>query len=301
MVAVAQKAASNAGPGPPAWLPLVGLPAAAVWLAAEWPAWMLMWMLALSIYAALKWLSFADCVAGYETTAGRAAGYLLAWPGMDAKAFLGTDRVVERPASRQSIWATAKVALGLILFGAATMLVGSRPLIAGWIGMAGIVFTVHFGLFHLLSLAWRQAGVAAEPIMDNPLRSSSLADFWGRRWNRAFRDLGHRYIFWPLAGTAGATKATLAVFLVSGIIHDAVISIPAGAGFGLPTLYFLVQAVGLWVERSRFGKYLGLRKGTTGKLFCAAVILGPACLLFHRPFVTRVVVPMLVDMKSMWG
>ena len=37
----------------------------------------------------------------------------------------------------------------------------------GPIGMVGAIFMLHFGLFHLLSLAWRHAGVNAVPLMRN--------------------------------------------------------------------------------------------------------------------------------------
>jgi hypothetical protein len=277
-----------------AWPPLVTLPVAAVWLAAEWPSWVFMWVLAFSIYAGLKWLSFAASVHPSESTVGQSLGYLLLWPGMDAKSFFATDQAVERPSLSEWLLVLAKVALGAVLIVAAASLVGRYPMIAGWIGMAGCVFTLHFGLFHLLSVVWRRAGVDAPPIMDTPVLASSLSDFWGRRWNLAFRDLAHAYVFRPLVGRLGIARTTMAVFLVSGIVHDAVISIPARGGFGLPTLYFAIQGVGVLFERSRLGKRVGTRKGMTGRLFCATVTLGPVFLLFHQPFVERVIVPMFV-------
>jgi hypothetical protein len=108
----------------------------------------------------------------------------------------------------------------------------------------------------------------------------------------SFRDLAHAFVFRPLVGTWGVAGATIAVFCVSGLIHDLVISGAAGAGFGGPTIYFLIQAAGLLIERSHVGKRVGLGRGCVGWVFCAIVTLGPVGLLFHRPFIECVAVPM---------
>ena len=84
-----------------------------------------------------------------------------------------------------------------------------------------------------------------------------------------------------------------AVFLFSGVLHDLAISVPARAGYGLPTLYFLLQAIGVEIERSAFGRRWHLRGGLPGWLFAATLILVPVCLLFHPPFIRHVVVPFL--------
>jgi hypothetical protein len=39
---------------------------------------------------------------------------------------------------------------------------------------------------HATGGAWRLAGVDRRPLFLAPLRSTSLAEFWGRRWNLAF-------------------------------------------------------------------------------------------------------------------
>ena len=284
-----------------AWLPLAVLPLAAAWTTAARPRWAFMWALAASVYAGLKWLTLADS-AGAAARAGlpRSAGYLLLWPGMNAVVFLGPAAGLPRPACGEWALASAKLAFGLLLiYGVAPLTIDDSPLLAGWLGMAGVVFVLHFGLFHLLSICWRRAGVDAPPLMHAPVLSASLSEFWGRRWNVAFRDLAHAYVFRPLVGRWGATAATLAVFLVSGVVHDLVISAPAGAGYGLPTMYFLLQAVGLITERSRPGRLVGLGRGPLGRVYCYLVTVGPAGLVFHRPFVERVVIPMLDAVGSL--
>ncbi len=42
------------------------------------------------------------------------------------------------------------------------------PVLAGAMGMTGIVLLLHFGTFHLLSCLWRTAGIQAVPIMNRP-------------------------------------------------------------------------------------------------------------------------------------
>lgn len=298
MASVVEDRVAAQPPNLAAWLPLVILPVMVSLLAVGWPAWVFMWVLAISIYAGLKWLTFADCAAGNDPRLGRSLAYLFLWPGMDAKSFFASPDSVKRPLLGEWLFAIAKFVLGVLLIVVAVLLVNNHPMIAGWVGMIGIAFTLHFGLFQVLSVIWRQVGIDAKPIMNKPILASSISDYWGKRWNLAFRDLAHTYVFRPTAGRLGIAGATLAVFLISGVVHDVVISFPARAGFGLPTLYFLIQGVGLLFERSWLGKRLGMGKGLFGRFFCAAVVLGPILLLLHRPFVERVVVPMLTAIGS---
>ena len=86
----------------------------------------------------------------------------------------------------------------------------------------------------------------------------------------------------------------ICVFLVSGLIHELVISVPAGKGYGLPTAYFLIQAAALFTERSMLGRRWGLGRGVRGRVFAWACVLLPAAILFHPAFAKEVIVP-LVD------
>ena len=277
-----------------AWLPLVVLPVATFWLTAAAPARVQLWALAISIFAGFKWLTIAVSPVARGARLSQAAGYLFLWTGMDADAFFDADRKPVAVRWSEVAWSIGQMMAGLyILLDLAPRLTASHPLIAGWLTMTGIVSILHFGLSHWLSIAWRTAGVDAHHIMDKPLLATSLADFWSRRWNLAFRDLMYRFVFQPLTPSVGAASASMAVFFVSGLIHDAVISTAARGGWGLPTLYFLIQGAALLIERSRLGRRVGLGRGVVGRLFAAAVIVSPAGLLFHPPFMTRVVLPML--------
>ncbi|HET6328168.1 MAG TPA: MBOAT family protein [Planctomycetaceae bacterium] len=293
MATVVHKRAGVHFPSISAWWPTVVLPTAFAALFAGEPRWVWMWAFAFGIYAGLKWLSFVTFQDRCGANPWRSAAYLILWPGMDAAAFLDTRRRAVPPSGREWVSAAVKVGCGLALLILVVPAVAPHSLFAaGWIGISALCCALHFGLFDLLSLGWRQAGIEAVAIMHAPVRSVSLSEFWGRRWNLAFRDLAHAFVFRPLVGVWGVTSATIAVFVASGLIHDLVISGAAGAGFGWPTLYFLIQAAGLFIERSRLGKRIGLGSGWIGWTFCAIVTIGPVGLLFHRPFIERVAVPM---------
>lgn len=258
------------------------------------PRWGVMWGLALLIYVGLKGLSWRT-ISIREAPAWKHLAYLLAWPGMDARTFLlPPRRAVSPPSIHEWGFAVSKLLAGTsLVVVASTRFADWPPLVRGWIGMIGIVLTLHFGLFHLLSCGWRAVGLPAVPLMDWPLTATSLGEFWGQRWNRAFRDLTHDFVFQPLRLRLGATAALWIGFALSGLVHDVVISLPAGGGWGLPTLYFLLQSAGISLERSPRGRRLGLRHRLPGRVFTATVLLVPLPLLFHTPFVERVIAPFL--------
>jgi hypothetical protein len=277
-----------------AWVPLLVLPLACVAFRSVLIPWLFMWLLAGTIFAGCKWQTWWQAQAPFKRNGRRSAAYLLLWPGMDAQQFL--DPAWTRRSVRPAEWLAAllKTLAGAALIASArSVLFAGHLLLRGWIGLIGIVLILHFGAFYFIALAWQSVGVRAEPIMQRPLRSQSLSELWGKRWNLGFRDLSHKWVFRPLQRRCGVVAATLAVFLVSGLVHELVISVPAGAGYGLPTAYFLVQGLGVIAERSQTGKRLGLRGGISGRIWMAFIALAPLVLLFHPWFVTRVILPFL--------
>jgi hypothetical protein len=281
--------------GWPGWIPLIVLPTAAIAARPYLVPWCFMWTLAAAIFFGCKWQSWWEHRSIAGATIGRSAGFLFVWPGMDAEGFLESEKRAQRPEGKEWLWAIVKTAFGaVLLWGVARRVPATRELLAGWVGMLGIILVLHFGTFHVLSLLWRSAGVDAPPIMQAPLSATSLSDFWGRRWNLGFRQLTHRLIFQPARTRCGVVAATLFSFFASGVIHELVISLPARGGYGLPTCYFVLQGLGVLFERSLPGKRLGLSSGARGWLFAAFCGSAPAFLLFHPWFVRSVIFPFLM-------
>ena len=251
-----------------------------------------MWVLSVAIYFSLKWLTWWRARSRIAHPAWRSVAYLLAWPGMDANAFLNPGQRTTAPAFATWLWASVETLLGALLLWVVARLI-PQELFRGWVGMLGLILLLHFGGFRLLAMMWQSLGIDANPIMSSPLRATTLTEFWGKRWNLGFRELAHELIFRPLYRRLGANAAGLLVFVVSGLIHDLVISLPARGGYGLPTLYFLLQSAGVNVERSQFGRQLGLGRGARGGCFMVVFLAVPVFGLFHPWFVVRVILPFM--------
>ena len=278
------------------WTPLVVLPPAVFFLAPhDAPRWAVMWSLAVTMYGGFKWVTWRRARPMSPAPTWKHVAYLFAWPGLDANAFLSIPATpIHRPTQREWAFAIFKPILGgAILFLLPRFVSPDWPYLVGWVGMIGIGFILHFGLFHVLSCLWRARGLDAKPLMNWPIASTSVSEYWSRRWNTAFRDMAHQFLFRPLTKHIGPRGAILVGFFFSGVVHDIVISLPARGGYGLPTLFFILQSIAILVERTKPARAIGLGDGVPGRLFTTAVILLPAPLLFHRPFVVDVIVPFM--------
>ncbi|KAK1421543.1 hypothetical protein QVD17_23962 [Tagetes erecta] len=103
-----------------------------------------------------------------------------------------------------------------------------NPMIA-WIFLA---FSVYFCLELILAISSKiigfLLGVELEPHFNEPYLSTSLQDFWGRRWNLMVNRILHTTIYSPVytllthvIGRVWAQiLAILATFVVSGLMHE---------------------------------------------------------------------------------
>jgi alginate O-acetyltransferase complex protein AlgI len=285
------------------WMPVVMLAIVGMSCWGVLEPWARMWLLAFFVYAFSKTLVLHSLASrGRCWLHGRKVGFALAWPGMDPRPFLQPMGSPEPARHLEWLAALGKTALGaLLLWCVARSAWPEYPLLAGWLGMIGAIFMLHFGGFHLLALYWKGRGVDVSPIMRVPILATSVAEFWGTRWNRAFRYLAHTFVFVPGYRRLGRIGVALLVFAASGLIHELVISLPAGGGYGGPTLFFLIQFAGLHLQRSAFSRGYGLDRGGPGWLLTMLVVVGPVPLLFHPPFVEQVFLPFMQVCHAIQG
>jgi alginate O-acetyltransferase complex protein AlgI len=170
---------------------------------------------------------------------------------------------------------------------------GSRALGTALL-LPGLSLVLHFGLFNLLAGAWRLSGVDCRPLFVAPLRSTSLGEFWGRRWNLAFSQMTALAIYQPLVRRAGRRAALAASFLGSGLLHELAISVPVRAGYGLPMAYFALHGALMMIEGrlARAGRPID-RVPWAGRAWTLGWLVLPLPILFHRPFLAGVAWPLI--------
>ncbi len=218
------------------------------------------------------------------------------WPGMQPRQFLAAARApAEAPVP------TVRGFLLNVLAGAALLWLAPRLMPAEtpravrfWVALVGFCFLCLVARMDFWALIFRAMGFAVEKLWDCPVAATSLGDFWGRRWNRIVSGLFREVVFAPVARLAGARVALLAVFLYSGLYHE-MVSVLARSGYGGPTLYFLVQYLGVAAESSRPGRRVLRGRPGLGQAWTLAVVTLPVGLLLHRGFVEGYLVPMLAE------
>jgi alginate O-acetyltransferase complex protein AlgI len=220
------------------------------------------------------------------------------WPGMQLRSAAVSAACSRGPEAR-SRYRLEACATKLFARGLAHMMVGAAFVVAAhllfrhtanaWIAtpplLIGLSLILHFGLFNMITAAWRQAGFDAEPPFHAPHRSGSLREFWSRRWNVGYSELMQAAVFRPLR--RHPKLATAAVFLFSGLLHEVAISVPVQAGYGLPMSYFLLHGAATLIEPRI------VTPGTLpARIWTAAVVLIPLPVLFHPAFLRGIVWPL---------
>lgn len=169
---------------------------------------------------------------------------------------------------------------------------GATPHAHAYLLLLGCSMITHFGVIGMLAAVLRRIGYPVSPQFRAPWMAKNLQDFWTRRWNIGFSVMTTIAINRPLAAMLNRTAAMLAAFLASGLLHELACSLPVAAGYGLPSIYFLLHGIAMWIEHrlARCGIQL---EGVVGRIWVYAWVLLPAPLVFHAAFLDGVIVPLL--------
>ncbi len=158
--------------------------------------------------------------------------------------------------------------------------------------LAGVSFILHFGILNLSTASWRSLGVDVSELFRAPYKSTSLKEFWGKRWNLAFSEMTALIAYRPLREKVGIEAAVVLSFLLSGVLHEIAISFPVGAGYGLPMIYFVIHAAAMQME----SKLSFIQRIVSHRFWSHVWVMGllviPMPLLFHKAFMENVLVPL---------
>ena len=146
-----------------------------------------------------------------------------------------------------------------------------------------LFFTEAVGAFGQWIFSWNP--VPTYPIHNKPLTAKSLSQFWGRHWNLWIQDW-LKDVRCYLAPKKSGLKLAVA-FCFSGIFHEVMCNLPyfliyGKSYFGTMMAYFLIQACGLWVDKS----YLKHRSPVLRRIFLWVLVIGPSPLFINVPLLT---------------
>ena len=100
--------------------------------------------------------------------------------------------------------------------------------------------------------------------------------------NLAYSQMMARAVKKPLVPLLGDRGSLFAVFVVSGLLHELAITVPVGAGYGWPTLFFVVHGLMCFVERG---------DGKVMALLCGLMLIFGLPYLFGEKFVEDIILP----------
>jgi alginate O-acetyltransferase complex protein AlgI len=166
--------------------------------------------------------------------------------------------------------------------------------------LVGLSLILHFGVLSISAGIWRLFGADTYLLFRQPAKSNSLTEFWGRRWNLAFIEMLSIAVLRPLKTKIGNTTAILLSFLLSGLLHEVAITLPVNAGFGMPTVYFIIQGFAVLAEKKMERQSVSfLKNRVIAKMWVLFWLITPIGFLFPSQFIKQIVWP-LTNLINIW-
>ena len=152
---------------------------------------------------------------------------------------------------------------------------------------------LHFGFLSISAGMWRFSGVNTYYLFRQPAKALSLTELWSKRWNIAFSEMTSVAVFRPLRSRTGAPVALMISFIFSGLLHELALSVPVNSGYGLPTLYFVIQGTIVLLERYFASRHINfLSNNLIARIWVFVWLIVPMPLLFHEAFIKQVIWPL---------
>ena len=257
------------------WLVLLALVTSAHFALVEADALIRMVGICCVLLGGMKGLVYAEWASEQRLSAVRYGIFALFWFGMDPGSFKNR---------RAGLSWKNDMKVGLML-----MLVGLLGCWLVWFMAWRQIFVLflpmsigfHFGALRVLKGCLRMAGFPVRTLFPNVLDATGIGDFWSRRWNVGYSQMMQRLVGRPVESIAGSNAGVVAIFLISGLLHELAITLPVRSGCGLPTLYFLMHGL-----LTQWEKKCGLSLGKIPALLIVALPLG---LLFPPAFQQQVI------------
>jgi hypothetical protein len=102
----------------------------------------------------------------------------------------------------------------------------------------------------VLLLVYAALGIELARVNDYPILSTSLVEFWGRRWNRAVSSWLSDNLFFPLARRRHAALGICAAFAGSTVLHFWFAWVPLDlVGGTMMAAYFVIHGAAMLLER----------------------------------------------------
>jgi hypothetical protein len=130
---------------------------------------------------------------------------------------------------------------------------GPSRLVLRWAAAVAFVLATAEALDRGVRVLFRLAGFEAGALQRAPLRSTTLREFWGRRWNRVVQAWLSEHAFGPVARRHGAGAGTAAAFGASALLHAYLLIAAAGAAAAATWAAFFAVQGALVLAEARLG------------------------------------------------
>jgi hypothetical protein len=166
-----------------------------------------------------------------------------------------TRRVECRPRSVDTV-ALQSLIIATAVLGAAMVVLTATPefgfwILVRWLAGGVAIFAVAEVATAVLPLMGAALGVDVPPLFQSPYRSTSVNEFWTKRWNIPASEIFRRYSFAPIA-RRNIALALFATFVISAIAHVLLTYVALGR-WGISLVcgsFFLVQPIVITAERT---------------------------------------------------